>query len=130
MTTQRDPSEVAAAKACRRELETFAITGENADDFARRASHVDWPAEYESTRVDDEPTDESAELGGMLEALYWWASHYHMGQESDGYRLLSAVSRVFTPGQDSTGPELETTARDYYAMLCEASEAAGGGDGT
>lgn len=105
-------------------LRDLDVTPANLHEFIELALATDWDAEYEATHKDGEPTDASAELGDMLEAVYWWAHDHHGGMCSPEYAILSAVGRVFSPGNLANGPEHETPADDMYRMLCDASEGA------
>lgn len=107
------------------ELQSGNVTADNLAEWTTAALEIDWDSAYEATRVDDESTDESGELGDVLEAMYWYGVDCHGGQFSDEYKLQCAVSTVFTPGAGSTGPEPESSAMDMYRTLCEA---AGRGD--
>lgn len=52
-----------------------------------------------------------------LIGLYWYCVDHHEGQTSDEYRILSALSQIFSPGPMQTGPDDEYArmAYDLYA---------------
>lgn len=48
-------------------------------------------------------------------AIYWFACHWHGGQESDLYSVLSTSE--FSPGPCCNGPEDESMEQDLYDLL-------------
>ncbi len=49
------------------------------------------------------------------EAIYWFANHWHGGQWSNLYSVLS--TSPYSPGPIATGPSQESMAADLYAHL-------------
>lgn len=50
------------------------------------------------------------------DAIFWFACHYHTGQDSDLYAIMS--TSPFTPGIISRGPEPHSLAAEMYGELC------------
>ncbi len=55
-------------------------------------------------------------VDSLIVGAYWHFTEWHSGQSSDGYRALSNLGDVFSPGMTS-GPEPDTTENDVYLAL-------------
>lgn len=53
-----------------------------------------------------------------IDGLYWFCCDYHGGQACELYRLLSIVSRIYSPSRLATGPATDS-AYAYYDHLRE-----------
>jgi hypothetical protein len=49
----------------------------------------------------------------IVEAHYWFTTHYHGGQCSDMYARLSRISNYFSPGMSADGPTSENACIIY-----------------
>ena len=58
----------------------------------------------------------SCTVDSLIVGAYWHFTEWHSGQSSDGYRALSNLGDVFSPGMTS-GPEPDTTENDVYLAL-------------
>jgi hypothetical protein len=58
----------------------------------------------------------SCTVDSLIVGAYWHFTEWHAGQNSDGYRALSNLGSVFSPGRTS-GPEPDTTEDDVYRAL-------------
>jgi len=58
-----------------------------------------------------------ASLPDLISAAYWHFADWHGGQWSSGYKALSSLGQVFSPGPCCNGPELETAEEDAYRAL-------------
>jgi hypothetical protein len=54
------------------------------------------------------------------QALYWYCSDWHSGQNSIEYSIMSARLH-YTPGCSERGIDQETEAREFYAALEDKS---------
>lgn len=98
------------------------VTAATLAEWTEAALALDWSEAYDATKdVDGEITDETSDVGDVIEAAYWYAVHCHGGQGSDEYRLQCELGEIFTPGCSSNGPEPETAAHDMYTALCSAA---------
>lgn len=61
------------------------------------------------------PVFDAADDIDMEEAMYWFASHYHEGQGSNLYSVLSTSD--FKPGMAQRTIDRDTVAGDIYALL-------------
>ena len=59
----------------------------------------------------------SCALPSLFVGAYWHYTEWHEGQYSDGYKALSALGRVFTPGMTSIESERGTGAYTAYEAL-------------
>ncbi len=80
--------------------------------------------DFDNRDRDDISDDEMNEKFDYFEALYAFASDYHSGQNSPGYRILSRVSRFFKPspmfkGYDSLTEEGKAIYDDLKAKYAE-----------
>lgn len=63
------------------------------------------------------------DLSDVAFGAYWWASDNHSGQTSPGYEALSILSRIVTPGRNSSGPEPDSAEAFVYEMINSEDEA-------
>ena len=57
-------------------------------------------------------------LSDLIIGAFWHYTEHHDGQESKGYRALSELSGIYSPGME-TGPEPETGEYSAYSMLAD-----------
>lgn len=62
-------------------------------------------------------TMRDAEWQDVIAGAYWFCCDYHSGQTSDEYRLQCVLSRLYSPGACSDGPEPETSESGVYFAL-------------
>jgi len=86
--------------------EVFA-EGKNQDPTKEEMMHF---LQQQFGRYGEEGFADSAEV-----AMYWFANHYHGGQWSNLYSVLSTSQ--FSPGPISRGPEPESMEADMYQSL-------------
>ena len=60
---------------------------------------------------DDYPTAD------ILIGAYWFCSHYHGGQRSPEYLILSKIGRVYSPAKLARGPKPDSVESDTYQNL-------------
>lgn len=80
--------------------------------------------EFEGKDREDISDEEMNEKFDYFEALYAFASDYHSGQNSPGYRILSRVGRFFKPsplfkGYDSLTDEGKAIYDDLEAKYAD-----------
>lgn len=56
----------------------------------------------------------------IVEAHYWFATHYHDGQFSDLYAKQCRISRYFRPSILSNGPSTENACEIYNNLEIRA----------
>lgn len=61
--------------------------------------------------------------GDLAAGVYHWAADNHGGQSSPGYMALSIISKYYTPGRMSTGPEPESGESFVYDSIQSEDEA-------
>ena len=58
----------------------------------------------------------------IIEAYYWFFTHYHEGQGSDKYRRLCRMSQYYTPGRMANRPDPDSPAEELYNELASREE--------
>ena len=101
--------------------------------ICRALFRINSPLDYDRTTdaiirlcevIQDTETDETTwwigedecSLADLIPAAYWHYTEWHAGQYSKGYRALSALGQIFSPGM-TDGPEPETAEHDAYQAL-------------
>jgi hypothetical protein len=52
----------------------------------------------------------------IVEAHYWFSTHYHGGQHSRLYSRLCGIARYYDPGMGQCGPTTENGCMIYNAL--------------
>lgn len=100
------------------------LGSEDYSAFIEAAAAMDWDAAWDATLDSDgDSTDATSELGDMVVALYWHCTEWHGGQDTTHYSLQCKLGEIYTPGCGESGPEAESSSRDFYDMLDSAANA-------
>lgn len=53
----------------------------------------------------------------IIEGYYWYCTEYHEGQDSAEYKVLSRISRYFSPSPFAKGPSSEGAQAVYNGLV-------------
>lgn len=59
----------------------------------------------------------------LIVGTYWWAADNHKGQTSDGYKALSILGDIYSPGRIENGPQPDSEESMVYDYINSESEA-------
>jgi len=90
-------------------------------DYTRTVEAIERLAYLVTATETDETVWYLGEFGYPLDSIivgaYWHFTEWHSGQWSDGYRVLSALGGIFTPGMCAAGPEPDSAEQLVYQDL-------------